>query len=74
MPGTLFSADFGEFANRMVDEEIIKNIKNPDIAEWLIPAFSTTKSEDRIVASVTIMSTLQTYFKYKCYLLCGIPE
>mmetsp|Transcript_35787 Transcript_35787/g.52456 ORF Transcript_35787/g.52456 Transcript_35787/m.52456 type:complete len:394 (+) Transcript_35787:244-1425(+) len=74
MPGTLFSADFGEFANRMVDEEIIKNIKNPAIAEWLIPAFSTTKSEDRIVASVTIMSTLQAYFEYEAHMTCGIPE
>jgi len=74
MGGTLFSANFGTFANRMVDEQIANNLKSPDVTTWLLPKFSTTTSADRVAASVTLMSTLQAYFEYVCCLLCGIPE
>lgn len=74
MDGTLFTADFGEFAERMVDEQISTNIKDPKVTEWLLPNFTTTTNDDRIAASVTIMSTLQAYFEYECMLLCGIPN
>jgi len=73
-PGTLFSTDFGEFANRMVDEKIAANLKDPEVTTWLLPKFSTTKLEDRVAASVTIMSTLQAYFEYHCMICCGIPK
>mmetsp|Transcript_62990 Transcript_62990/g.117136 ORF Transcript_62990/g.117136 Transcript_62990/m.117136 type:complete len:407 (+) Transcript_62990:62-1282(+) len=72
--GTLFTADFGRVASRMVDEQIAKNIKDPGLAQWLIPDFSTTKENDRIVAAVTIMATLQAYFQYVTRLECGIPR
>lgn len=60
--GTLFTADFGNMARRMVDEQIVKNIKDPSVARWLLPAFSTTTETDRITASVSVMATLQAYF------------
>ena len=66
--------DFGNLAKRMVDEQIVPNITDPTIAEWLIPNFSTTTENDRIVASVNIMAALQNYFEYKVLLLCGIPS
>jgi len=72
--GTLFTADFGAFANRMVDEQIKHNIKDASVADWLLPCFSTTTETDRIVASVSIMSTLQAFFSYTCMLMCGIPN
>ena len=72
--GTLFTVDFGNLAKRMVDEQIVKNIKDPTIAEWLIPKFSTTTENDRIVASINIMATLQNYFRYRFQLLCGLPS
>jgi hypothetical protein len=75
MPGRdLFSINFGTFANRMVDEQITANIKDPEVTKWLLPNFTTTKSEDRVAASVTIMSTLQAYFVYRCCIRCGIPK
>ena len=46
--GTLFTVDFGNLARRMVDEQIVKNIKDPSIADWLIPKFSTKTENDRI--------------------------
>ena len=72
--GTLFTADFGVIANRMVDEQIVKNIKDPSIVEWVIPAFSTTTETDRIVSSVSLMAALQNFFDYKFSLRCGIPN
>ena len=72
--GTLFTVDFGNLAKRMVNEQIVNNIKDPSIADWLIPKFSTTTENDRIVASVSMMATLQSYFEYKYSLLCGLPS
>jgi len=74
MGGTLHTADYAAFANRMVDENITKNIKDPSVARWLIPDFSTTTAADRVAASVAVMSTLQAYFNYACCLCCGIPK
>ena len=72
--GTLYTVDFGDLAKRMVDEQIIKNIKDPTIAEWILPKFTTTTENDRIVASVTMMATLLEYFDYKKTLLCGLSS
>jgi hypothetical protein len=58
----------------MVDEQITANIKDPEVTKWLLPNFTATKNEDRVAASVTIMSTLQAYFVYHFCICCGIPE
>lgn len=52
----------------------MKNIKDPSIRDWVIPTFTTTTPTDRIVASISLMSTLQNFFEYKCCLECGIPS
>ena len=72
--GTLYTVDFGGVAKRMVDEQIIKNIKDPTIAEWILPKFTTTTNNDRIVASVTMMATLKEYFYYSLCSRCGLPS
>lgn len=72
--GTLHTADFGRIAERMVDEQIVKNIKDPKVAAWLLPDFSTTTPQDRVAASVMVMSALQAYFSYRCCLMCGLPS
>lgn len=72
--GSLFTVDFGRMANRMVDEQIIKNIKDPEVAKWLLPDFTTTTPNDRVAASVSVMSTLKEYFEMVFELSCGIPE
>lgn len=71
--GSLFTADFGSMAKDMVDSQISQNIKDPSVAAWLLPAFTTTTTNDRVVASVSVMATLQAYFDYKFCLCCGIP-
>ena len=72
--GTLFTVDFGNLARRMVDEQIVKNIKDSSIADWLIPKFTTTTENDCIVASISMMATLQGYFVFKYCLSCGLPS
>ena len=74
MQGTLFTADFAKFAERMVDENIVKNLKDPEMVDWLLPAFTTTTVNDRLVAAISVMSTLQHYFQYVCRMRCGIPK
>jgi len=74
MGGTLHTCNYAVFAQRMVDENIVKNIKDPAVVEWLLPAFSTTTVNDRVVAAVAIMATLQSYFEFVCCLMCGIPK
>lgn len=71
--GSLFSVDFANMANIMVDEQIASNLKDADVTDWLLPKFTTTRPDDRVTASVTIMSTLQEYFIYSFDLKCGIP-
>ena len=72
--GTLYTVDFGDLARRMVNEQIVKNIKDPSIADWMIPKFGTTNENDRIVASISMMASLQSYFEYECCLYCGLPS
>eukprot|EP00971_Amphidinium_carterae_P336581 6473021-Amphidinium_carterae.2 len=58
----------------MVDENIVQNIKDPTLVNWLLPGFSTTTEQDRVVAALAVMCTLQNYFEYVCCLKCGIPK
>ena len=72
--GALFTVDFGNLTKRMVHEQIVKNIKDPMIAEWLIPKFSTKTENNRIVASINMMGTLQKDFAYRVHFSCGLPS
>ncbi|KAL0573382.1 hypothetical protein V5O48_008579 [Marasmius crinis-equi] len=71
--GTIDTVDVGRLAERMT-HLIHKNVLDPDLRSWVIPDFSTTTPNDRVVASVLMMGTLQNYFSYKMELDCGIPS
>ncbi|KAM5515704.1 hypothetical protein FOXYSP1_02655 [Fusarium oxysporum f. sp. phaseoli] len=70
---TLHTADFGKLSQLMA-LEIANNIKDPALREWVLPSFSTTTENDRIVGSVLLMGALQKYFSYGMTMLCGIPS
>ncbi|KAL0479116.1 hypothetical protein AKO1_007970 [Acrasis kona] len=53
--------------------EIAKNIKDPSIANWIVPSFSTTTNTDKVVGSIVLMSTTKKYFDYKIHLRCNLP-
>lgn len=71
--GNRYTIDYGIFAKRMT-LEIEKNIVDPELREWALPAFTTTTDNDLVVASVLLMGVVQKYFDYKCYIMCGLPS
>ncbi|KII90179.1 hypothetical protein PLICRDRAFT_40374 [Plicaturopsis crispa FD-325 SS-3] len=71
--GTRYTVDFGHLAKemtRLIDE----NVVDPTLRQWIMPDFSTTTDNDRIVSSVVMMATMKEYFSYAGYLWCGIPR
>ncbi|KAK6532584.1 hypothetical protein TWF281_006767 [Arthrobotrys megalospora] len=70
--GTRYTVNFGALAVRM-GELIEENVIDPELRTWLLPNFTTTEENDRIVSSVLMMATLQSYFAYGMQLACGLP-
>jgi Domain of unknown function (DUF4419) len=71
--GTIHSVDFGDLALQMTDM-IAKNVNDPELRTWIMPAFSTTTQSDLVVAAILMMGTMQQYFTYRFTMLCGIPS
>ena len=65
--------DFGICAEEM-GRLLEKNVVDPELRQWIIPDFSTTTRDDRVVASVLMMGTLQKYFSYTFQSVCGLPS
>jgi hypothetical protein len=65
--------DYGRVAQVMT-EMLHENVVDPDLREWCLPDFSTTKDNDKVVASVVMMATLKAYFSYEISSCCGIPR
>lgn len=55
--------------SRVIDRELVDEIRT-----WVQPSFTTTRREDRTVASVVMMATVRSYFKYTLRLRCGLPK
>ena len=70
---TRFDIDIGDFAKEMT-RLIEENIIDPDLREWMMPAFTTTTDKDHVIASVFMMGALQPFFAYTAETLCGIPS
>ncbi|MCJ1355647.1 MAG: hypothetical protein MMC33_005639 [Icmadophila ericetorum] len=71
--GNIHTVDFGKMAQQFTDL-MNKNVVDPDLQPWIMPAFSTTTETDKTVAAVIMMGAMQKYFSYTCCLLCGIPS
>ena len=71
--GTIFSVDYAELARQM-GQLLGENLNDPDLGAWITPDFTTTTTLDITVASVVMMATFKSYFKYKFELCCGIPS
>lgn len=69
--GTRYTVDFGRFAKEM-GELIEKNVVDPELRRWIMPAFTTTTKNDLVVASILLMGTTQKYFDYTCCIMCGL--
>ncbi|KAL8811837.1 MAG: hypothetical protein Q9223_004371 [Gallowayella weberi] len=71
--GNRYSVDFALFARQM-GELIEKNVVDPELRQWMMPAFTTTTANDIVVASILLMGATQKYFDFKCTLMCGLPS
>ncbi|KAF9025225.1 hypothetical protein BDZ89DRAFT_1068424 [Hymenopellis radicata] len=57
------------FTDLMVD-----SLKDKDLKNWVLPAFTTTTTTDTIIASVVMMATLKSYYRYQMMFGCGLPS
>ena len=71
--GNIDTADFGAMARQMT-KLMSDNVVDPELQPWIMPAFSTTTENDKVVASVIMMGALQKFFTYEFVLMCGIPS
>ena len=63
-----WSAIISKFSN-LIDENTIGEVR-----DWIEPKFTTTTSNDSLIARVALMGAMKNYFSYGCYMCCGIPE
>ena len=63
----------GKFAQAMT-QLIQENVADPQLRELIMPNLSTTTDDDKSVASIVMMGTLQCYFDYRVCRGCGFPS
>jgi hypothetical protein len=71
--GNRYTVDFGSMSHQM-GQLIQENVLDPGLRSWLAPDFTTTTTNDQIIASVVMMATLAAYSTYTFHMLCGIPS
>ncbi|PUU76898.1 hypothetical protein B9Z19DRAFT_1028066 [Tuber borchii] len=72
-PQSISDIDMGGFAQAMT-HLIQENVVDPQLRELIMPNFSTTTYDDKSVASIVMMGTLQSYFDYILRGGCGFPS
>ena len=70
--GTRYTVDFGGMARQMTTL-IQENVVDQNLTTWIVPNFTTTTDNDKVVASAVMMATLKEYFSYQFGLDCGLP-
>ena len=69
---SLRDVDYNWFFNEM-SKAISENVKVPEYVDAMTADFSVTTSVQKIVSQIALMSSLQKYFDYTMYTMCGIP-
>ncbi|TVY68862.1 Uncharacterized protein LSUE1_G006828 [Lachnellula suecica] len=69
----LFGADWARFAYQ-IGKTFEKNIIDPSLREWFMPAFSTTTKSDQTTARIIMMSASQKWSSYGDSIMCGLPS
>ena len=70
--GPLEDYNWKEFPQKVVDK-LGQLVTDGDLKQWILPNFSTTDPNDKVVCSMVMTSTLQQYAKYKLRTRCGLP-
>ena len=72
-PGLLSETRVTNFVLKMtclMEEQIV----DKEFRDWVMPSFSTTRDEDRGVAGIVMMGSMQKYFDYVMFIACGFPS
>lgn len=51
-----------------------KHLVDPNLADWLLPTFSTTLPRDRSTAAAMFLGTMKQYLNYNVSITCGFPS
>lgn len=73
MPGTPYTAESGSMARKMsllLKSEVVV----PELTDWIMPNFTTTRQTDEVIASILMMGVPQKDFVFTCRTDCGIPS
>jgi hypothetical protein len=73
MDGGMATADYG-LAARSMTKALHEHVVDAGLRDWCLPRFSTTTPTDTVVASVLMMATLKSYFRYEFSTRCGLPR
>lgn len=57
-----------------ITEQMQEQILDKVLGDWVMPDFTTTTENDRVVASVTFMGAMSAYFDYGGRTGCGLPS
>ncbi|KAK5731647.1 hypothetical protein LTR17_011240 [Elasticomyces elasticus] len=71
--GDRFTVNFGALATAM-GQLIDENVVDPQLREWMMPAFPTTTQGDIFIASVVMMGAMKQFFDYYGTTRCGLPS
>lgn len=63
----------GDFAKGFA-QLIENNAVDPGLRDWIVPNFTTTTNDDRSVASIVLMASMQNYFHCDPPKGCGFPS
>lgn len=51
-----------------------KDLVDPNLADWLLPTFSTTLPRDRSTAAAVFLGIIKQYVNYNVSITCGFPS
>ncbi|WYZ42400.1 hypothetical protein EsH8_VI_000099 [Colletotrichum jinshuiense] len=71
--GSIEEVDMAFLTDRLVGLAR-KYLVDPELADWLLPNFSTTLPHDRSTAAAAFLGTMKQYFHYGADIACGFPS
>ena len=68
----IYTVDYSWFFDQ-ISKGIQENIKVPEFVDGMTADFSTTTAVQKIVSQITMMTSVQEYFRFAMMCGCGIP-
>ncbi|KAI0780155.1 hypothetical protein C8Q74DRAFT_1316519 [Fomes fomentarius] len=65
--------DFGHIA-RQFSQKVQEHVVDSTLVEWILPDFTTSTVHDMTICSIALMSTMKSYFDWRCGITCGLPS